>query len=133
MRINVAVGIVRNQQGQFLVARRHNHQHQGGLWEFPGGKIEANELAEQGLARELYEEVGVTVRQAQAWQEIIHDYVDKQVRLKIFLVTQFEGVAQGKEQQLIKWVSLSALQQLSVPEANKAIIEGLVDSFSQVN
>ncbi|MDX1824308.1 MAG: NUDIX domain-containing protein, partial [Thiohalomonadales bacterium] len=56
---HVAVGVVRNSQGQLLIAKRPAHVHQGDRWEFPGGKIESGETPQQALQRELHEEVGI--------------------------------------------------------------------------
>ena len=59
--LKVAVGIIKNADGEILISYRHKHLHQGDLWEFPGGKFEVGESAEQALARELYEELNITV------------------------------------------------------------------------
>ncbi|MEK7711462.1 MAG: NUDIX domain-containing protein, partial [Pseudomonadota bacterium] len=60
----VAVGIIENAQHQILVAQRPGHKHQGGKWEFPGGKIHVGEAVPEALARELHEELGITLRAA---------------------------------------------------------------------
>jgi 8-oxo-dGTP diphosphatase len=127
--IAVAVGVVVNDQRQALIALRSKAQHQGGLWEFPGGKIEAGESDRQGLARELAEEVGIDVITTEALTTIKHDYGDKIVDLRFILVTEFSGQAQGKEGQQIKWVSINDLPQYSFPEANKVIIHLLSKKF----
>ena len=127
--IAVAVGVVVNDQRQALIALRSKAQHQGGLWEFPGGKIEAGESDRQGLARELAEEVGIDVITTEALTTIKHDYGDKIVDLRFILVTEFSGQAQGKEGQKIKWVSINDLPQYSFPEANKVIIPLLSEKF----
>jgi 8-oxo-dGTP diphosphatase len=127
--IAVAVGVVVNDQRQVLIALRSKTQHQGGLWEFPGGKIESGESDFQGLARELAEEVGLEVTTTEALTTIKHDYGDKIVDLRFVLVTEFSGQAQGKEGQQIKWVSINDLSQYSFPEANKAIIPLLSEKF----
>jgi 8-oxo-dGTP diphosphatase len=127
--IAVAVGVVVNDQRQALIALRSKAQHQGGLWEFPGGKIEAGESDRQGLARELAEEVGIDVITTEALTAIKHDYGDKIVDLRFILVTEFSGQAQGKEGQQIKWVSINDLSQYSFPEANNVIIPLLSEKF----
>ena len=60
-RVDVAAGILIDGKGHILLAQRADHQHQGGKWEFPGGKIEVGETPEQALCRELQEELGVQV------------------------------------------------------------------------
>ena len=127
--IAVAVGVVINGQRQVLIALRSKAQHQGGLWEFPGGKIESGESDCQGLARELAEEVGIEVITTKALTTIEHDYGDKIVDLRFILVTEFSGEAQGKEGQQIKWVSINDLPQYSFPEANNVIIPLLIEKF----
>lgn len=127
--IAVAVGVVVNDHRQVLIALRSKVQHQGGLWEFPGGKIESGESDCQGLARELAEEVGLDVIATEALTTINHDYGDKIVDLRFILVTEFSGEAQGREGQQIKWVSINDLPQYSFPEANKVIIPLLIEKF----
>jgi 8-oxo-dGTP diphosphatase len=125
--IAVAVGVVVNDQRQVLIALRSKAQHQGGLWEFPGGKIESGESDFQGLARELAEEVGLNVIATEALTAIKHDYGDKIVDLRFILVKEFSGEAQGKEGQEIKWISIDDLPQYSFPAANTLIIPLLIE------
>ncbi|MCT8988029.1 8-oxo-dGTP diphosphatase MutT [Shewanella phaeophyticola] len=126
-RIHVAVGIVINTQKQTLLAKRHAHLHQGGKWEFPGGKVEANESVSDALIRELKEEVNLDVSSTTEFMDISHDYPDKHVRLDIHLVTDFSGNALGMEGQQVKWVEVQSLSEYEFPEANKPIVEKLFD------
>jgi len=128
--VHVAVGVIFNsQQNQILIAKRPEHLHQGGLWEFPGGKVSAGERVDQALKRELFEELGITVIGAQSLMAVEHDYSDKLVFLDIWTVTQFSGNAQGAEGQQIKWVDLPELyrpeSQYKFPQANQAILDKL--------
>ena len=129
--IHVAVGVIfDNQQAdQILIAKRPQHLHQGGLWEFPGGKVAAGETVDQALKRELFEELGITVIQSQPLMQVEHNYSDKQVFLDIWTVTQYSGEARGLEGQQFQWVAiqqlLSAESKYQFPEANKAILEKL--------
>lgn len=123
--VHVAVGVVLNNQGQVLLSKRAQHQHQGGLWEFPGGKLEADEGVFDALVREFAEEVGIHILEATPLLSIQHDYGDKQVLLDVWLSREFTGEAVGKEQQLIKWVSIPELGDYAFPEANKAIVSHL--------
>ena len=87
-RVVVAVGvIVDRQQRQVLVSQRAADTHQGGLWEFPGGKLETGETVAVALARELLEELAISVSESEPMLRIEHDYVDKQVLLDVWLVT----------------------------------------------
>lgn len=123
----VAVGVV-IQSNRVLIAKRLETAHQGGLWEFPGGKVESGESVFEALARELNEEVGLTIKSCRPLLEINHDYGDKQVCLDVQLVDEIEGVAIGKEQQQIKWVDLSEIGEYEFPAANKTIIQQLKNS-----
>lgn len=121
-RVHVAVGVVVDARGCILVAKRPLDAHQGGLWEFPGGKVELNETVQQALARELLEELGVEVLSAAPLLIIEHDYGDKSVLLDVWWVDVFGGVPVGREGQPWQWVEVSALRDLEFPAANKAIV-----------
>ena len=123
--IRVAVGVVEDASGKFLVALRQDGQHLAGLWEFPGGKVESDELPQLALSRELSEEVGICVEHADFLLRIDHDYSEKQVSLFIYLVRQFTGDASGREGQTVRWVSPEELLELEFPEANQQIIDYL--------
>ena len=119
--LHVAVGVVRNDQGKILIARRHDHLHQGGLWEFPGGKVEPMESTEEALMRELREELSIIVEHATPLIKIRHDYGDRQVLLDVWQVDAFDGNPQGLENQPILWVSHDELHQFDFPAANRPI------------
>ena len=129
--IHVAVGVIfdNQQEDQILIAKRPQHLHQGGLWEFPGGKVAAGETVNQALKRELFEELGITVTQSQPLMQVEHNYSDKQVFLDIWTVTQYSGEARGLEGQECRWVAMQQLlcaeSKYQFPEANKAILEKL--------
>lgn len=129
--VHVAVGVIINPQNEVLISHRAAHQHQGGLWEFPGGKIELNESVEQALKRELKEELGIDILDSEFLIQIPHEYDDIQVYLDVYKVTSFSGEAIGCEQQEIKWVPLNPdskqkqLREYDFPAANKAIITAL--------
>ena len=128
--VHVAVGVIFNsKQDQILIAKRPKHLHQGGLWEFPGGKVSSGEAVEHALARELFEELGISDIQAEPLMDILYDYTDKKVYLDIWILHQFSGQAQGKEGQQCKWVNLqdllSSQSQYQFPAANQPILERL--------
>ena len=120
--LHVAVGVVRNGQGEILIARRHDHLHQGGLWEFPGGKVEPKETVEEALKRELCEELSITVEHATPLIKIRHDYGLMRVLLDVWRVDAFGGSPYGLENQPILWVSSDELHQFDFPAANRHII-----------
>ena len=125
--VHVAVAVI--QRGNdILIAHRPEHVHQGGLWEFPGGKVESGETVQQALQRELYEELGIELdlhRGVQPLLRIRHDYADKSVLLDVWRVTQFKGDAKGVEGQPLRWVDKRSLANYKFPDANKAIISAI--------
>ncbi|MGS0826265.1 8-oxo-dGTP diphosphatase MutT [Shewanella sp. 0m-8] len=124
--IHVAVGVIQDKNQRILLAKRPEHLHQGGKWEFPGGKVEKSETTSEALIRELKEEVNLDVNATEPMMEIHHDYGDKQVFLDIHWVTNFSGEAKGLEGQLVNWVEREQLSQYEFPDANKAILEKIL-------
>lgn len=123
--VQVAVGVILDAEGRVLVSRRHRDAHQGGLWEFPGGKIEPGESLEQALVRELAEELGIEVLSASFWFTQTFAYPDKQVALQICQVRSFRGEPCGLEGQPLRWLHAQELDPQSFPAANRPIIEAL--------
>jgi 8-oxo-dGTP diphosphatase len=123
--VHVAVGVVRR-GNTFFICKRADHQHQGGKWEFPGGKVELQESVEQALDRELHEEIGITISSSSPLIEIAHEYVDKRVLLSVLLVHEFTGEPFGKEGQMHCWVDVSNLQEIDFPDANVAIVDAIL-------
>lgn len=121
-RIEVAAGVIRDDaRGQVLLAKRPAGVHQGGLWEFPGGKIEAGESVPEALKRELWEEIGITVHASTPLITLEHAYPDRRVRLHVREVRDFSGEALGREGQSVLWVTPDALDQYAFPAANAPI------------
>jgi len=124
-RIQVAVGVIRDVGGRLLLSRRAEHAHQGGLWEFPGGKTEPGEEVEQALARELREELGIEVIGCRPLIRVSHRYGDRSVRLDVRLVTEYRGIPQGCEGQPLAWVAPDQLPFYALPEADHPILMAL--------
>lgn len=123
--VHIALAVVRNSTGDVLLARRPEDKHQGGLWEFPGGKVEADETVRQALARELHEEVGIVPVEAQPLIQIRHDYPELSVLLDCWEVTEFSGSAYGREGQPICWERPEQLDHYPFPAANGALIKAV--------
>lgn len=123
--MHVAVGVIRNSLGEILIAQRPKNKYKGGLWEFPGGKVEQNETVFQALQRELKEELAIEVISAESWLQFQHDYSDRIVLLDTWNVTAFSGEPRGVEGQLIRWVLPEDFHQFEFPEGNKFILEQL--------
>ncbi|WP_435605951.1 Nudix family hydrolase [Pseudomonas knackmussii] len=122
-RVHVAAAVIRGADGRVLIARRPDDKHQGGLWEFPGGKVEEGEPVQAALARELEEELGIRVQQARPLIRVAHDYPDKQVLLDVWEVSAFNGEPHGAEGQPLAWVSPRELPDYDFPAANRPIVQ----------
>ncbi|MCB1649059.1 MAG: Nudix family hydrolase [Pseudomonadales bacterium] len=123
--VHVAVGAITDSCGRVLVALRPQNVHQGGLWEFPGGKCEPGESIDEALRRELQEELGIRVSEHAPLCCIRHDYPDKRVLLEVRRVLAFTGEAQGREGQPLRWADIMSLDPAQFPAANAAIIQRL--------
>ncbi|WP_339459386.1 Nudix family hydrolase [Pseudomonas sp. EA_105y_Pfl2_R69] len=121
-RIHVAAAVIRGADGQILLAKRPEDKHQGGLWEFPGGKVEPGERVQAALARELEEELGIRPTAARPLIQVRHDYPDKQVLLDVWEVSAFVGEPHGAEGQPLAWVSPRQLGDYEFPAANRPIV-----------
>jgi 8-oxo-dGTP diphosphatase len=116
----VAAVIIKD--GKVLLAKRPKNKHQGGKWEFPGGKIEPDEKPLEALKREIKEEINLEIFDASLLHTVEHHYPDKSVRILFFKVHAFNGEAKGLEGQDVRWHSLGKINQLDFPDANKAIL-----------
>ncbi|MCP3848662.1 MAG: 8-oxo-dGTP diphosphatase MutT, partial [Gammaproteobacteria bacterium] len=130
--IHVAVAVI-VRDGFVLISKRAKKAHQGGLWEFPGGKVESGETVQEALCREIKEELDINVRQSRPLIKLAHHYSDINVTLETLMVTEFDGEEYqlyntkqvGSEGQEVKWVALAELSAYSFPEANDAILSAL--------
>ncbi|MHA6604413.1 8-oxo-dGTP diphosphatase MutT [Photobacterium damselae] len=130
-RVWIAAGIILNPTGdKIFITRRAANAHQGGFWEFAGGKVEANETAEQAVIRELQEEVGITATHIEPFIALEHDYPDKALTFDFFVIRQFSGEAFGKEGQSGQWVAISELKDYPFPTANDVVLEKIVSELS---
>ena len=123
--LHVVAAAIENDRGEYLISRRHQHAHQGGKWEFPGGKVEAGESREAALARELQEELGIVPERARPLIQVAHRYPDKAVFLDVWLVSAFRGEPHAREGQPLRWAGLSELNALEFPAANAPILAAL--------
>ncbi|KZX59489.1 7,8-dihydro-8-oxoguanine-triphosphatase [Halioglobus sp. HI00S01] len=123
--VHVAVGVILDAERNILLTRRAADAHQGSLWEFPGGKVEAGETVQAALSRELAEELGIEVSASEPLIEIRHDYGDKRVFLDVHIVPAFAGQPSGLEQQPMAWVSAAELAGYEFPAANVPIVKAV--------
>lgn len=125
MVIHVAAAAIFDAAGRVLVSRRAAETHQGGLWEFPGGKLEAGESARQALIRELKEELDILPLEIEPLIQVRHAYEDREVLLDCFRVTSFAGEARGLEGQPLRWVHPDELKAEAFPAADRPVITAL--------
>jgi 8-oxo-dGTP diphosphatase len=123
--IRVAAAAIFDNESRVLVTKRADHLHQGGLWEFPGGKCEPGESMQQALVRELKEELGIVPLASDPLIRIRHDYGDRDLLLEFFRVTQYQGEARGLEGQPLKWLLPDAMQSHHFPAADRPVITAL--------
>ena len=115
--------------GRILLAQRPEGKSMAGLWEFPGGKVEANETPEVALIRELQEELGIDT-----WESCLapltfasHSYDDFHLLMPLFACRKWNGTPQGREGQTLKWVTASKLRDHPMPAADIPLIPILRD------
>jgi len=123
--LHVAVAVIEDDQGRVLLSRRPEHVHQGGLWEFPGGKLESGEALGQALQREIREELGLKVYSHRPLIRVTHHYPDKSVLLDVHRVTGFSGEARGREGQPLVWVAPDSLERYPLPAADRPIVSAI--------
>ena len=104
--VDVAVGVLLDAAGRFLLTSRPEGKVYAGYWEFPGGKLEAGETVEQALKRELHEELGISIAAAEPWKVELVDYAHARVRLHFCKVLRWSGALEMREAQQARWQTL---------------------------
>lgn len=127
----VAVGVMIQRDGRFLLAQRPAGKPYEGYWEFPGGKLEPGESVEAALARELHEELGLDILRSERWHILEHDYPHAYVRLYFCKITEWRGDPVGREGQAFSWqavpVDVGPLLPATIP-----VVEWLVQESRPV-
>ncbi|MFQ4145073.1 8-oxo-dGTP diphosphatase MutT [Chlorogloeopsis sp. ULAP02] len=125
----IGVAVIWNDKRQILIDRRLPKGVMGGLWEFPGGKIEPGETIEDCIQREIYEELAIVIEVGEHLITIDHTYTHLRVTLTVHNCRHITGIPQPIECAEIRWVSLDELEQFAFPEANVDIIKALREAF----
>jgi len=122
--VEVAAGLV-FRDGKLLITQRHAEAHLGGLWEFPGGKREADETFEDCLRRELREELGIEVIVGEIIESLTHAYPEKTVHLKFFICTWKQREPQPLGCPAFKWINARELTEHAFPAADARLLKRL--------
>ncbi|WP_054178366.1 8-oxo-dGTP diphosphatase MutT [Trabulsiella odontotermitis] len=125
-KLQIAVGIIRNPQGEIFITQRAADAHMANKWEFPGGKIEEGETPEQAVVRELAEEVGIDAAMPVLFDKLEYQFPDRHITLWFWLVESWQGEPWGKEGQPGRWVAQKALLADAFPPANEPVIAKLI-------
>jgi 8-oxo-dGTP diphosphatase len=125
--LNVVALVLENQQGEILVAKRAKHKHLGGLWEFPGGKVESGETQLQALIRETKEEIDFNLPNATPLITTTHCYDTFTLTLDVWYHKANNPIVHPNENQPLKWVSKTELLHLGMPEADQPIIQAILN------
>jgi len=121
---DIAVGVIW-QDGKILIGRRKEDQMLGGLWEFPGGKLNVGESAEAAVVREIREETGLTTNVLHKYCVVKHAYTHFKITLTAFACEVISGTVSPKSAEELKWVSPDALHDYPFPTANKKVIAAI--------
>jgi mutator protein MutT len=122
--IDVAAAVIFRGE-KLLITQRHKDAHLGGLWEFPGGKREADETFEECLVRELREELGIEAAVEGLLEDVTHVYADKRVRLKFFTCRVLAGEPQALGCAAVKWIGKTELAVHEFPAADAHLLQKL--------
>lgn len=122
LRVVMAV-IWNSSMDEILICQRPENKNFGGLWEFPGGKVEAGENDIEALDRELDEEIGILVNDFVHRMDFTHDYDDKIIEFIVYDVYSFEGEPYGRENQVIRWTNIAELASEEFPPADYILID----------
>jgi mutator protein MutT len=123
--IHVVAGAVTDAGGRVLIAQRPPGKHLAGSWEFPGGKLEPGETRALGLARELREELGITIREPRPLIRVAHTYTFGQVLIDMWVVARYDGEPQGLDGQALRWCSQDELAEVDLLPADRPIVRAL--------
>ena len=121
----IGVAVIWNEERQILIDRRLPEGILGGLWEFPGGKLEPGETIEECIKREIWEEIGIVIEVGEHLITIEHTYTHLRVTLTVHQCRHLTGIPQPLESDEIRWVKLDEIDQFTFPKANEKIIDFL--------
>jgi len=128
--INVVAGIIKNADNKILIAQRNIHKSQGGLWEFPGGKIEQGETKEEAIVREIKEELKIDIIPIRYVDEKVFKYPDKTINLIAIECRYNGGTIIKTEHEEVKWIKPEEMREYRFAPADEFIVNNLCTSGS---
>ena len=126
--VEVIAGVITDARGRILLARRTEGRDLAGLWEFPGGKREPDETAEAALARELREELGISVEIGERLIRVPHAYAHKRLQLDVRRIEAWRGTPKGREGQALAWAAPTKLPSYPMPSADRPVVAALLQA-----
>ena len=126
--IDVVAAVIQNEEGKILIAQRNLKKSQGGLWEFPGGKIEPNETREEAIIREIKEEMDIDIETKKFIDQKVFNYPDKDINLIAIECKQIKGDIKLNEHEDIKWVNKNELRNFNFAPADKFIVNTILEN-----
>jgi A/G-specific adenine glycosylase len=127
---HIGIGVIFNDEGEILIAKRPDDKMLGGLWEFPGGKQEKGESIEETIIREFDEEVGIKIQLVKPYPPIKHAYSHFKITLHAWRGHLVSGEAKAKESSEIRWVWPENLMQYAFPKANRKLVDYILSDES---
>ena len=121
----MAAGLV-FKDGKLLIAKRPKRLHLGGMWEFPGGKLESDETYEMCLMREMNEELGVDIKVGYEFEEVLHQYSEKTALIKFFICSLFSGNPKAIQCSDFQWINRNDLARYDFPAADTKVVSRLI-------
>jgi 8-oxo-dGTP diphosphatase len=125
--MTVVAAVIRDPEGRVLLTQRPADSHMGGLWEFPGGKIDDGEAYSDALARELEEELGIEIEVEKPLTFAVHEEVGLRILLLFFEARIVSGEPHGREGQAVRWVTAAELPAYRTPPADAELVRLLAD------
>lgn len=128
--IDVVAAIIKNSEGKILIAQRNLKKSQGGLWEFPGGKIEPNETKEEAIVREIKEELNMDISCDSYFDEKVYEYPDKTIRLIALNCSMIGTTYDVLEHESINWIDLDEFKNYEFAPADVYFVNEIVKKLS---
>jgi 8-oxo-dGTP diphosphatase len=128
LNVTVVAAVIRDAEGRVLLTRRPEGRHMGGLWEFPGGKIDGGETPSDALVRELGEELGIEIAVEQPLTFAVHEEPGLRILLLFYRARIVSGGPHGHEGQAVEWVPVAELPSYPTPPADAELVRQLVDN-----